>query len=100
MQSNFKTVITSDTMVLVDFYADWCGPCKVLAPILKEVKQDLGAKVKIVKIDVDKNQKIANRYQIRGVPTLLLFRNGKLVWRQSGILQKNDLIQIIQSHLP
>ncbi|MEK6152224.1 thioredoxin [Flavobacteriaceae bacterium 3-367] len=100
MQSNFKTVITSGPLVLVDFYADWCGPCKVLAPILKEVKQDLGDMIKIVKIDVDKNQKISNRYQIRGVPTLLLFQNGTLVWRQSGILQKNDLIKIIQSYTP
>lgn len=98
MKSNFKDIINSETPVLVDFYADWCGPCKTLAPILKEVKSDLGDSIKIVKIDVDKNQPLAALYQVRGVPTMILFKNGKQLWRQSGVLQKNDLISIINQH--
>lgn len=97
MKSNFKNIINSDIPVLVDFYADWCGPCKMLAPILSDVKSELGDHVKIVKIDVDKNQAIAAQFQVRGVPTLLLFKNGKQVWRESGVIQKADLIQIIQT---
>lgn len=96
MKSNFSTIISSETPVLVDFYADWCGPCKMLAPILKQVKDELGDGVKIVKIDVDKNQPLAAQYQVRGVPTMLLFKNGKQVWRQSGVLQKDQLISIIK----
>lgn len=97
MKSNFKNIINSDIPVLVDFYADWCGPCKMLAPILSDVKSELGDHVKIVKIDVDKNQAIAAQFQVRGVPTLLLFKNGKQVWRESGVIQKADLIQIIKT---
>ena len=98
MKSNFNTILESVTPVLVDFYADWCGPCKTLAPILKEVKQELGEGVKIVKIDVDKNQPLAAKYQVRGVPTMLLFKNGKQLWRQSGVLQKSEIINIINSY--
>ena len=97
MKSSFKKVITSETPVLVDFFADWCGPCKMLAPILKDVKEELGDAVKIVKIDVDKNQSIASKYNVRGVPTMLLFKDGKQVWRQSGVLQKKEIIEVIQS---
>ena len=98
MKSNFNTILESATPVLVDFYADWCGPCKMLTPILKEVKQELGETVKIVKIDVDKNQPLAAKYQVRGVPTMLLFKNGKQLWRQSGVLQKSEIINIINSY--
>ncbi len=98
MKSNFKDIIDSETPVLVDFFADWCGPCKMLAPILKEVKGELGDAVKIVKIDVDKNQPLAAQFQVRGVPTLILFKNGKQLWRQSGVLQKNELIKIIEQY--
>ncbi len=98
MKSNFKEIINSETPVLVDFFADWCGPCKMLAPILKQVKDELGEKVKIVKIDVDANQPLASAYQVRGVPTMILFQNGKQLWRQSGVLQKNELISIINQH--
>ncbi|WP_378187619.1 thioredoxin [Aquimarina sp. W85] len=98
MKSSFNKLIDSSTPVLIDFFADWCGPCKMLGPILKEVKKDLGDQIKIIKIDVDANQNLATQYQVRGVPTMLLFKNGKQVWRQSGVLQKNDIIQVINSH--
>ncbi|MCL6217947.1 thioredoxin [Zunongwangia pacifica] len=95
--STFGDIIADDKPVLIDFYADWCGPCKTLAPILKEVKTELGANIKIIKIDVDKNQQLAAKYQVRGVPTVLLFKNGSQLWRQSGVLQKQELINIIKS---
>ena len=98
MKSSFNKIINSQTPVLVDFFADWCGPCKMLAPILKQVKEELGDVVKIIKIDVDKNQPLAAKYQVRGVPTMLLFKKGKQVWRQSGVLQKNEIINIINSN--
>lgn len=98
MKNNFKDLISSETPVLVDFFAEWCGPCKSLAPILKEVKAELGEQVKILKIDVDKNQALASQYQVRGVPTMILFQGGKQLWRESGVLQKNDLVSIIQQH--
>ncbi len=96
MKSSFSQIIQSETPVLVDFFADWCGPCKALAPILKDVKDTLGEAVKIVKIDVDKNQPLAAQYQVRGVPTMVLFKNGKQVWRQSGVIQKDDIIKVIR----
>ena len=98
MKNSFNILINSDQTVLVDFFADWCGPCKLLAPILKQVKDELGDSIKIIKVDVDKNQPLAAKYQVRGVPTLLLFKNGKQLWRQSGVLQKNKLISIINQH--
>ena len=98
MKSSFDKIIASEIPVLVDFFADWCGPCKMLAPILKEVKDELGSEVKIVKIDVDKNQPLAQKYQVRGVPTLMLFKDGKQVWRQSGVLQKDVIVATIKSH--
>ena len=98
MRSNFNIIISSSTPVLVDFYADWCGPCKMLAPILKEVKDELGSDIRIVKIDVDKNQKLASKYQVRGVPTMILFKNGEQLWRQSGVLQKRDIIKAINTN--
>ena len=98
MKSSFNTIINSETPVLVDFFADWCGPCKMLAPVLKEVKEELGEAIKIIKIDVDKNEFLAAKYQVRGVPTILLFKNGTQVWRQSGVLQKEEIISIIKSN--
>lgn len=98
MKSNFSSILNSDTPVLIDFFADWCGPCKMLSPILKQVKEELGDAVKIVKIDVDKNELLSAKYQVRGVPTMILFSKGKQVWRQSGVLQKNNIISIIKQH--
>jgi thioredoxin 1 len=97
MKSSFNNLIASETPVLVDFYADWCGPCKMLAPVLKEVKAQMGDAVKIIKIDVDKNQSLAAKFQVRGVPTMVLFKNGKPLWRQSGVLPKHEIVQAIQS---
>lgn len=93
--SSFSEIINQSKPVLIDFYADWCGPCKMMAPILKQVKDNLGERVSIIKIDVDKNQQLAAKYQVRGVPTFILFKNGKQLWRQSGVVQKDDLINII-----
>lgn len=98
MKSNFNSIINSDIPVLVDFFADWCGPCKVLSPVLNQVKESLGDAIKIVKINVDKNELLSAKYQVRGVPTLLLFKNGKQLWRQSGVLQKDEIISIIKQH--
>lgn len=95
MNNSFNNIINSDKPVLVDFFATWCGPCKMLSPILREVKESLGDGISIIKIDVDKNQPVATQYQVRGVPTLILFQNGKQLWRQSGVLQKSELIKII-----
>lgn len=98
MKTNFNAIIDSNQAVLVDFHADWCGPCKMLAPILKQVKEELKETIKIVKIDVDKNPVLASKYQVRGVPTMILFKNGKQLWRQSGVLQKNDIITTVKQY--
>lgn len=93
--SNFNSIIKSEKPVLIDFFATWCGPCKMLGPILKEVKDSLGDRISILKVDVDKNQQIAAQYQVRGVPTMILFQDGKQLWRQSGVLNKEDIIKVI-----
>lgn len=98
MKGNFQKLINGDRPVLVDFHATWCGPCQTLAPILKEVSAEVNGRAKILKIDVDKNQQLASRYQVRGVPTLILFKNGKQVWRQSGVVQKNQLLKLIDQN--
>jgi thioredoxin 1 len=96
--SSFTEIINQEKPVLVDFFAEWCGPCKMMSPILKEVKSELKEEISIIKIDVDKNQSLAAKFQVRGVPTFMLFKDGKQVWRQSAMLQKNDLIAIIKQY--
>ena len=95
MSTSFDTIIKSEKPVLIDFFATWCGPCKTLAPILKQVKDSLGERITILKIDVDKNQELSSKYQVRGVSTMILFQNGKQLWRQSGVLTKEEIIKNI-----
>jgi len=98
MSASFSDIIKSNTPTLVDFYATWCGPCKTMSPILEDFKSKLGDKVKVIKIDVDKNPKAAAAYQVRGVPTLVLFKGGQIKWRQSGVVMAQDLIKIVNQH--
>ena len=97
--ASFGTIINSNVPVLIDFHAEWCGPCKTVSPILKSLKDEMGDAIKLIKIDVDKNQEIAAKYQIRGVPTLMIFKDGKLLWRQSGVVPVELLRAEIQKHL-
>lgn len=94
----FEDLITSNIPVLVDFFAEWCGPCKTMKPILEELKGIKGEKVRIVKVDVDKHKEIAAYYQIQSVPTLMIFKDGKQLWRQSGVMRANDLSTILAQY--
>lgn len=93
----FQELINGNDPVLVDFFATWCGPCQMLAPILTDVKKELGDSIKIIKVDVDKNQTLmaAPQFQVKGVPTLMLFQKGKMLWRQSGVVPKEQIIKAI-----
>ena len=94
--SSFKDIINSDKPVVIDFSAEWCQPCRMMPPILKEVKESLGDNIRILKIDVDKNQAIAQKYAIRSVPTLMVFKKGQVVFNQSGVIPANQLIDIVK----
>ncbi|PQJ18275.1 thioredoxin [Nonlabens tegetincola] len=98
MPKKFIDIIKEDKPVLVDFFAEWCGPCKIMSPILKEVKESLGDRITILKIDVDKNQALASEYNVRGVPTLILFQKGVIKWKESGLMHKTELIEKIIRH--
>lgn len=95
----FNDVISTNKPVLVDFFATWCGPCKMMHPVLEQLKVTYGDKIRIIKIDIDKNSAIASQYQIQSVPTLILFKNGNIVWRQSGAMPLNELQNIIAQFL-
>ncbi|WP_290798979.1 thioredoxin [Flavihumibacter sp. UBA7668] len=95
--SSFQNLINSDKPVLVDFFAEWCGPCKMMTPILKEVKNKLGDSVTIIKVDVDKNPDAARQFNVQGVPTLIVFKKGEVKWRQSGVVQSRQLEQVLNS---
>jgi thioredoxin 1 len=97
--ANFQEIIASETPVLVDFSAEWCGPCKMMPPILKDVKQALGDKVTILKIDIDKNPSAASAYKIQSVPTLMIFQKGQTKWRQSGVIQAKQLQQAVEQFI-
>ena len=94
----FQEIINQDKPVLVDFFATWCGPCKMMSPILEDVKNRVGKNANIIKIDVDKNPQAASTYQVRGVPTLILFKNGKPLWRKSGVVSANELEKLIKEN--
>ena len=96
--ASFKEMINSEKPVLVDFFATWCGPCKMLSPILEKVKEKNGDSATIIKVDVDKNQAAAQAFQVQGVPSLILFKKGNVLWRQSGVVQAAQLEQVIKLH--
>ena len=97
--SSFQQILNDPKPVLIDFYAEWCGPCKMMPPILKELKEKMGETLRIIKIAVDKNQQIASKYQVRGVPSLMLMKEGSVLWKQSGVMDANSLNKTIQNHL-
>jgi thioredoxin 1 len=95
----FKEIIHGDTPVLVDFYADWCGPCKMMAPVIEEFSREMGDKVRVLKVDIDRNPRAAEAYRILGVPTMILFRKGNVLWREAGVVPGHVLKQVIGPHL-
>lgn len=97
--NKFQDIIAGDTPVLVDFFAEWCGPCKMMKPVLEELKKKMGNKIIILKIDIDKNISLSSEYRIQSVPTLVLWKQGEIIWRQSGALSLNELEQILSSYM-
>jgi thioredoxin 1 len=98
-KASFSDLISSSTPTLVDFYAEWCGPCKMMKPILEDLKEKMGPNARIIKIDVDKNPALSAAYQVQGVPTLALFKDGQLKWKQAGVMQSEQIKRIIEMHL-
>ena len=97
--NKFQDIIEGDTPVLVDFFAEWCGPCKMMKPVLEKLKKKMGNKIIILKIDIDKNISLSSEYRIQSVPTLVLWKQGEIIWRQSGALSLNELEQILLSYI-
>ena len=97
--NKFQDIIAGDSPVLVDFFAEWCGPCKMMKPVLEELKKKMGNKIIILKIDIDKNISLSSEYRIQSVPTLVLWKQGEIIWRQSGALSLNELEQILSSYI-
>ena len=99
MKGKFETIINEDRPVIIDFHALWCGPCKVQSPILKQIADELGDRVKVIKIDIDQNQEIAGRFNIRSVPTLMIFKNGEVKYQQAGVHTKPELMKIVLNNM-
>lgn len=97
-KKTFGEILRTEPLVLIDFSAEWCGPCKMMKPILDELKSSIGGKAMIIKLDIDKNPQVASAYQIQSVPTLILFKKGKIVWRQSGVIQASELKKLIAQY--
>jgi thioredoxin 1 len=95
--SDFNEIINSEKPTLVDFFATWCGPCQMLSPILEEVSSEVGDTAKVLKVDIEKNMDFARQYNVRSVPTLIIFKEGKEVWRKSGLTEKNVLVESINN---
>lgn len=98
MNENFNKIINSNQLTLVDFYADWCGPCKTMSPILQQTKTVIKDKVKIIKVNIDTHKDVATEFMVRSVPTLILFRKGEILWRQSGVMPPNEIIQLLEKY--
>jgi len=94
-KANFHDIVGGSKPVLIDFHATWCGPCKALAPVIKELKKDIGDKMRIIKIDIDKNKSLAHKYKVQSVPTLAIFQHGKIIWRESGMKSKGQLKKVV-----